>query len=353
VRWVAVDRWVLKGDSCEEEKVSKPLKIAVLGCWHVHAKDYARQTQQHPGTELVAVWDDDLVLGRAGADEFGVPFAEDLEALLGGDVDGVIITTATSAHRDIMVRAANAGKHIFTEKLLAPTVTEATEIIAAADDSGVKLVVSLPRLAHGYTQAIREVIGSGRLGQLTYGRIRLSHDGAVPRGGAEGWLPQRFFDQQTAIGGALTDLGCHPVYLLQLFLGADPETVSAIYRSVAGRGLEDNAVVTVGYRDQKIGVVEAGFASRNPFTIEIFGTEGSLTYTEAGNVLCVSGPAFGGDERQLPVPDHGEGPFAQWVDHIDRDTRADDNLTRAVELTRMVVAANQAAAQGRTISYAG
>jgi predicted dehydrogenase len=338
--------------TCEEEKVSKPLKIAVLGFWHVHAKDYARQAQQHPGTELVAVWDDDLALGRAGADEFGVPFAEDLDALL-GDVDGVIITTATSAHRDLMVRVAKAGKHIFTEKLLAPTVTEAAEIIAATDDNGVKLVVSLPRLAHGYTQAIREVIAGGELGQLTYGRIRLSHDGAIPRGGAQGWLPQRFFDQKTAIGGALTDLGCHPVYLLQLFLGADPETVSATYRSVAGRGLEDNAVVTAGYRDQKIGVIEAGFASRNPFTIEIFGTEGTLTYTETGNVLRVSGPAFGGDDRQLPVPDHGKDPFAQWVDHIGHDTRADDNLTRAVELTRMVAAANQAAEQGRAISYAG
>ena len=331
--------------------MSKPLKIAVLGFWHVHAGDYARQTVQHPSTELVAVWDDDLTRGQAGADEFGVPFTEDLDALLLGrdDLDGVVITTATSEHRDLMVKAANAGKHIFTEKLLAPTVPETADIIAAADDNGVKLVVSLPRLAHGYTRAIREVIDSGQLGQLTYGRVRLSHDGAV--GGANGWLPQRFFDQKAAIGGALTDLGCHPVYLLQLFLGADPETVSATYRSVNGRGLEDNAVVTVGYRDQKIGVIEAGFTSRNPFTIEIFGTEGSLTYTDAGNVLRVSGTAFGGDEQQLPVPDDGKTPFAQWVDHITNDTRGDDNLTRAVELTRLVVAANEAAEKGRTISY--
>lgn len=332
--------------------MSKPLKIAVLGFWHVHAKDYARQAQEHPGTELVAVWDDDLALGEAGAEQFGVPFTGDLEALLGrDDLDGVVITTATNVHRDLMVRVAKAGKHIFTEKVLAPTVAEAEEIIAAADDNGVKLVVSLPRLAHGYTQAIRDVIGAGGLGLLTYGRVRLSHDGAVPRDGAEGWLPQRFFDRETAIGGALTDLGCHPVYLVQLFLGADPETVSATYRSVAGRGLEDNAVVTVGYRDQKIGVIEAGFASRNPFTIEIFGTDGSLTYTETGNVLRVSGPAFGGNDQQLPVPEHGNDPFAQWVDHITHGTRADDNLARAVELTRMVAAANEAAAQGRTIPY--
>lgn len=324
-----------------------PFKLAVLGFWHVHAKDYARQAQEHPGTELVAVWDDDLELGRAGAEQFGVPFTDDLEALLARtDLDGVIITTPTDVHRDIMVKAATAGKHIFTEKVLAPTVAEAIEIIAAADANGVKLVVSLPRLAHGYTQAIRDVIAGGELGRLTYGRVRLSHDGAISRNGKDGWLPQRFFDPKAAIGGALTDLGCHPVYLLQLFLGATPETVSATYRSVAGLGLEDNAVVTVGYPDQKIGVIEAGFASPNPFTIEIFGTDGSLSYTDDGNVLRVSG-------KELPVPEHSLDPFGQWVDHITNGTRADDNLARAVELTRMVVAANDAAVQGQAIAYSG
>ncbi len=326
--------------------MSQPLKIAVLGFWHVHAGDYAKQAVQHPGTELIAVWDEDQTRGQAGADQFGVEYTDDLDALLArDDLDGVTITTATNVHRDVMVKAANAGKHIFTEKVIAPTVAEAEEIIAAADANNVKLVVSLPRLAHGYTQAIREVIDSGDLGQLTYARVRLSHDGAIARDGAEdGWLPRRFFDEETAIGGALTDLGCHPVYLLQLFLGADPETVSATYRSVAGRGLEDNAVVTVGYPDQKIGVIEAGFASPNPFTIEVFGTEGSLTYTDDGNVLRVSG-------KQLPVPEHSLDPFGQWVDHITNGTRADDNLARAVELTRMVVAANEAASAGRAISY--
>jgi len=311
----------------------------------VHAGDYSRQAQAHPGTELVAVWDEDTERGKAGAEQFGVEFTGDLAALLArDDLDGVVITTPTDVHPDVMLKAAQAGKHIFTEKLLAPTVAEAEEIIAAADANDVKLTVSLPRLAHGYTLAISEVIASGKLGQLTYGRVRLSHDGAIPRDGNEGWLPQRFFEPKTAIGGALTDLGCHPVYLTQLFLGSDPETVSATYRSVAGRGLEDNAVVVVGYGDQKIGVIEAGFASRNPFTIELFGTEGTLTYTDDGNVLTVN-------DEKLPVPEHGKEPFAQWVDHITNGTRADDNVARAVELTRLVVAANEAADQGTSIAY--
>ncbi|WUJ70508.1 Gfo/Idh/MocA family oxidoreductase [Kribbella soli] len=325
--------------------MSNPLKIATLSFWHVHAGDYSRQAKAHPGTELVAVWDDDPDRGKSAAEQFGVEFTDDLDALLAReDLDGVVITTPTDVHRDVMVKAARAGKHIFTEKVLAPTVAEAEEIVAATDEAGVKLIVSLPRLYHGYTQAISEVIDDGTLGTITYGRVRLSHDGAIPRDGVEGWLPQRFFEPSTAIGGALTDLGCHPVYLTQLFLGAQPETVSATYRSIAERGLEDNAVVVVGYPDQKIGVIEAGFASNNPFTIELFGTDGTLTYTDAGNVLLVNG-------EQVDVPEHSTDAFAQWVDHISNGTRADDNIARAVELTRLVVAANEAAKTGNAIAY--
>ncbi|MEU4191998.1 Gfo/Idh/MocA family oxidoreductase [Kribbella sp. NPDC026611] len=325
--------------------MSNPLKIATLSFWHVHAGDYSRQAQEHPGTELVAVWDDNAERGKAGAEQFGTEYTGDLDALLAReDLDGVVITTPTDVHRDIMVKAAEAGKHIFTEKVLAPTVAEAKEIVAATDAAGVKLIVSLPRLYHGYTQAIKEVLAAGTLGKLTYGRVRLSHDGAIGRDGKDGWLPHRFFDPKAAIGGALTDLGCHPVYLTQLFLGATPETVSATYRSVAGLGLEDNAVVVAGYGDQTIGVIEAGFASDNPFTIELFGTEGTLTYTDRGNVLLVNG-------EQVPVPEHAPDAFAQWVDHITNGTRADDNIQRAVELTRLVVAANAAAEANRVIAY--
>ena len=155
------------------------LRIAVLGFWHVHAADYAREAQEHPDTELVAVWDDDESLGRPGAERLRRGVCRDLDELLArDDVDAVTVTTETARHHEVMPRAAAAGKHIFTEKVLAPTVDEAEEIIAAADAHDVRLVVSLPRLSHGYTQAITDVLETGSLGRLTYARVRLSHDGA-------------------------------------------------------------------------------------------------------------------------------------------------------------------------------
>jgi len=321
--------------------------VATLSFWHVHAGDYTRSTVQNPNTELVAIWDDDAERGREAAAQYNTEYVADLDQLLArDDLDAVTVTTETIRHRDVMVAAAKAGKHIFTEKLLAPTVAEAEEIIKACDDNGVKLIVSLPRLYHGYTAVINNELASGNLGDLTYGRIRLSHNGSVAN-----WLPERFYDPEPAIGGALTDLGCHPVYLTQLFLGSSPSSVSATYGSVTDRKVEDNAVVTVGYPSGAIGVIEAGFVSPDPFLIEIGGTQGWLSYSDRDDVVRVSGAAYGDDVQEIPVPSDVPSAYQQWVQHIADDTRADANLAAAVELTRLVVAANEAAATGRTVSY--
>ncbi|MDN5763223.1 MAG: Gfo/Idh/MocA family oxidoreductase [Microlunatus sp.] len=327
---------------------ARPLRVAVVGAWHVHAGDYARRTQEHRDADLVAVWDDDAERGAALAHSYDVDYTEDLAALLAReDLTGVTITTSTVAHRDVMLQAIAAGKHIFTEKLLAPTVSEAEEILTAARTAGVQIVVSLPRLHHGYTTAITEMIDSGALGRLTYARVRLSHDGATA-----GWLPDRFFDPSVAIGGAVTDLGAHPVYLVQRILGLTPDTVSATYRSVTGRGVEDQAVVSAGYADGAIGVIEAGFVSATGFTIEVFGTKRSLIYSDATGDLLVTDPADGHPGgHAIGVPADAADPYDRWVEAIRTGIRATDNLHRAVELTRLVVVANRAAHEGRTLSY--
>jgi 1,5-anhydro-D-fructose reductase (1,5-anhydro-D-mannitol-forming) len=342
IRAAPADATIIEGD---DMSAKSRLRVAVLSFWHVHAGDYATTAATHPSTELVAVWDDDTERGRAGAERFGVEFVPDLDALLArDDIDAVTITTSTKDHRDVMLKAAKAGKHIFTEKLLAPTVAEAEEIIRTCDDNEVKLVVSLPRLYHGYTRIVTEVLGEGRLGSVNYSRVRLSHDGAVAN-----WLPEQFYDPEAAFGLALTDLGCHPVYLTQLILGPTPQTVASTYTYVTGRPVDDNAVVTVTYPGGAIGVIEAGVVSPDPFLIEVGGTSGWLSYSQHDDHVAVA--LKGQQVERIPVPEDAPNAFSQWVGHIRDDTRADDNLARALELTRLVVAANNAAQTGRTEDY--
>jgi predicted dehydrogenase len=51
------------------------------------------------------------------------------------EIDAVIVDAPTSMHRDVMVAAARAGKHIFTEKVLTPTLAEAHQIPAAVEQA--------------------------------------------------------------------------------------------------------------------------------------------------------------------------------------------------------------------------
>ena len=323
------------------------IRIAMLGFWHVHAKDYAAEAQANPDAELVAAWDEDPVRGEDGAGKLGIPFHADLDELLArNDVDGVIVTTRTSAHPEVILAAAQAGKHIFTEKVVALAPADARRIVAAAEEAGVILTVSLPRLTHGYTLAIREILASGRLGAVTQVRVRLAHDGAVGRE----WLPARFFDADDSGGGALVDLGCHPLYLTRLFLGGMPESVAAEYGRVTGRAVDDNAVALLRHRSGAIGIAETGFVNpASPFTIEIHGTTGSLLYGTPEPRLMVrlaSGRAEG-EWNEVPVLHDGPTPFEQWLAHIADGTRATENLDLALDLTTLVDAADRSARSGR------
>lgn len=324
------------------------IRVAMVSFWHVHAHDYLRQALANPTTEIVAAWDENPKRGRTEATALGVRFYEHLDELLTQpDIDAVIIDAPTSIHRDVMVAAALAGKHIFTEKVVAATLHECHEILTAIEKSGVKLTVSLPRLYHGYTLAIQQIVEQKLLGELTLVRTRLSHSGALPSPDRpNGWLPAHFYNLEQCGGGALIDLGCHPMYLARLFLGL-PESVSAYYGYMTGRQVEDNAVAVLQYPQGALGIVEAGFVNRfSPLTIEIHGTEGSLFYGTPESKLLIRSAVLGEEgsrqwnDRTNSIPPDKPMAFQQWVKHIQEGTTADENIQMAVELTMLMEAAN-------------
>jgi predicted dehydrogenase len=246
----------------------------------------------------------------------------------------------------VVIAAAQAGKHIFTEKVIAPTLREVNEILAAVEHAGVKFMVSLPRLYHGSTQAIRDILAQQLLGDVTLVRIRISHDGALrTKDHPEGWLPAHFFSLEQCAGGAMIDLGCHPMYLSSVFLGM-PESVTASYGYVTGREVEDNASATLNYANGSIGVAESSFVNPfSPFTIEIHGTEGSLFYggPEGHLLIRSSRLSDGGQDWQdwtTRIPQDRPLAFSQWVNHIQQGTTATENIQVAVNLTSLMEAAN-------------
>jgi predicted dehydrogenase len=323
--------------------------VAVLSFWHVHAQDYASEAEEHPEAEVRAVWDEDRERGLAEASKRGVPFHAYLgEILSREDVDGVVVTTPTVAHREVIPAAARAGKHIFAEKVIAPTLREAREVVAEVEEAGVTFVVSLPRLYAGYTQAIRQALTGGEIGEPTYLRVRVSHDGALPSAASpQAWLPERFFDPQQSAGGVTIDFGAHPLYLAAHLLGM-PAEVSAVYARFTGRAVEDHSVVAMLYPNGTLGVAEASFLGASaPFSVEAHGTQGSLLYDPDGGLRTRRQDA----ERwsTVRVPADERSPFERWVDFSSAGREDPENVRASLELSALAEAANLSAREGRPV----
>jgi 1,5-anhydro-D-fructose reductase (1,5-anhydro-D-mannitol-forming) len=325
------------------------LGIATLSFWHVHAGEYSAAAAAHPDTRLVAIWDRDAERGAAAARERGVPFVADLQTLLErADVDGVIVTNETAEHSAVILPAIAAGKHVFSEKLLAPTSAEVQAILDAAAAAGVRLALSLPYFSQSPARTALAIIAAGKPGRVHYARVRVAHDGAT-----RGWLPDRFFDPVAAVGGALTDLGCHPVSLMLAFMGREPVTVSSVYGSVTGREVEDLASTTASFADGGVGVAETSFVDPGHFEFEITGASGGIAYSSRDGVLRARGAAFSETEwAELPLEPPEASPFDRWVAGILTSTPDPENLRAAQTLTAYVVAANTSASTGRPAPYA-
>ena len=141
------------------------------------------------------------------------------------------------------------------------------------------------------------------------------------------------------------------MYLARLFLGL-PDSVSARYGYVTGRAVEDNAVALLSYPNGALGVVEAGFVNRHsPFTIEVHGTEGSLLYgTPEAKLLVRSARDTQWSAAEVPVD--RPSAFDQWVAHIQNGTTATENIQIALDLTKLMEAANRSVAENRPVRLA-
>lgn len=248
------------------------LRVAMLSKWHVHAAGYARDIMSTGKAEIVAVWDENIQRGKDWAQEINADFEADLDTLLARkDIDAVICCTPTTMHDEVLVKAANAGKHIFTEKALSTTVEGCKRIADAVKTNGVTFTISYPQLFNKSTKFIKSYIDSGKLGTVTTVRIRNAHSGV-----SNGWLPEYWFEEKDAGGGAMMDLGCHPMYQLAALCGK-PKRISALFNSPLGSKVDENAVSIIEFENGIIGISETGFDSfSSPHRIEVYGTAGTI-----------------------------------------------------------------------------
>ena len=320
------------------------LKIGMVSRWHVHAEGYAKQVQENPGATINAVWDEDPARGKAWAEELGVAFYESYDDFLASDIDAVLCDAPTTAHFELLGKAARAGKHIFTEKLLETTVEKTQMLADEIEKAGVTFTIALSVKSHAPVLYMKQLIESGMLGKITGARFRRSHSGV-----SSNWLPEYWFNVANTGGGAMMDLGAHPVYIIAELLGA-PKRLTALMNNIYGTSSDENAIALAEFEGGALATMETAFVTDGvPDLLEVYGTKGAV-FMRGEKVQQNLGDGME-DVPAEKMPAAKEAPLAQFIQACAEGIKAPKGLglNDALVLTKIVAAAYEAQASGTTV----
>ncbi len=202
---------------------------------------------------------------------------ESLDAMLGSDIDAVLVMVPHAYHERIVVQCAERGKHVLCEKPMATTVEGCRNMIAAARRNKVKFMVAenhrfLP--AHAW---IHDAVRRGLIGDVLVAR---AYEGVneIPGLSMSGFWKG---DPIKAGGGALMDMGAHKFAALEYIMGSRCTKITAVLGKQAinlPEKAEDNAFTIVNFDNGAIGEVSVSFTQMTPpfNSLELHGTMGSI-----------------------------------------------------------------------------
>src|SRR5271165_6967620 len=94
-------------------------KLALVGCAHIHTPGSIRNIAARKDVKITAVWDHDAARAKKNADAIGASVVADLEQIAADPaIEAAVVYTETNRHEQVVLRLANARKHLFVEKPL-------------------------------------------------------------------------------------------------------------------------------------------------------------------------------------------------------------------------------------------
>jgi predicted dehydrogenase len=176
-----------------------------------------------PKPVMKAICGRDQAAVEQAAEQFGWESAvTDWKDLVNrGDIDVIDINAPSDAHKDIAIAAAKAGKHIFCEKPLALTLADSREMLAAAEEAGVKHMVGFNYRFAPAVQLAKKLLDEGRLGQVYHFRGWFLQDWIIDPEFPLVWR----LDKKVAGSGSHGDLGAHVIDLAHYLVGDMSEVI--------------------------------------------------------------------------------------------------------------------------------
>jgi predicted dehydrogenase len=256
-----------------------PVRWGILGTAKIAVEKVIPGMQGSALAQVVAIASRDIAKARAAANRLGIPrsYGSYQELIDDPDIEAIYNPLPNHLHVPWSIRAAGQGKHVLCEKPIALTAHEARELLEARDRTGVQIGEAFMVRAHPQWLKVKEIIASGRIGEL---RLIAGHFSYYRRD------PGDIRSRVEWGGGALMDVGCYPITLSRWLLGAEPTEViglierdpdmkvdrltSGLLRFERGQATFSCATQLVPYQTMQIFGTAGRIAVRIPFSAPPF-----------------------------------------------------------------------------------
>lgn len=270
----------------------------------------------------------------ARADEFGFGRATGNWRRLIEDpeVEVVSVTTPNQFHAEMAIAALEAGKHVWCEKPMAPTLPEAERMLAAARASGRVTFMGYNYIQNPAFRHIVKLVNDGVIGRLTQVRIEVDEDFM-----ADPQAPFYWKSEASSGHGALDDFAVHALSMLHLVAGRAERVVTDMAKPYADRPLADGGRRSVetwdiasvlmrleGGISATLQVNRSAWGRKGRICLQLLGSGGSILFdqerfnefqlyrandpaTEQGFVTILTAPHHPPYDRFCPAPGHGLG----------------------------------------------
>jgi UDP-N-acetyl-2-amino-2-deoxyglucuronate dehydrogenase len=288
----------------------RSIRFALIGCGRISRNHLAALREHGDRAELVAVCDVEPGALKQAVEATGARGYTSLrEVLAESDADAVILATPSGLHPEQAIEAAQAGRHVITEKPMATRWRDGQQMVHVCDTAGVHLFVVKQNRLNATLQRLKRAVEAKRFGRIYMVTINVFWSRPQSYYDSARWRGTWEFD-----GGAFMNQASHYVDLLDWLIGP-VESVQA-YTATLERNIqvEDTGVASIRWRTGALGSVNVTMLTypRN--------YEGSITIVGEKGTARVGGVAV--NEIQ-----HWE--FADGAEH-DRDVRSASYETTSV-----------------------
>ena len=277
------------------------LRWGVLSTANIGTEKVIPAIQRSERCEVVAIASRDAARAEAAAARLGIPTAyEGYESLLADpDVDAVYLPLPNHLHARWAIAAAEAGKHVLCEKPLALTAAQAQDMVDAAESADVLLLEAFMYRLHPSWVAVRDMVTSGRIGDLVAVQSWFSYFNDDPEN------IRNILDYG---GGALMDIGCYAVNLSRMLFAGEPDTVEGTVRRDTVTGVDTLTSAILGF-DSGVATFTCSIRAEPDQRVHISGTEGHVSVEIPFNIP-------GDIPTRVYVTSGGEPPTAPGTETI-------------------------------------